>query len=105
MVTSIWKLTKFVCGNDHDEECEMKIDTDYEKLMYRCPKCRNKFSINDCQKIVDRISKVIYNAEMNNEIFDLEDYQYRDKGMHVKVIKYDRDEIKIAVKNTKELEK
>lgn len=109
MITSLWNKTEIYCAH-HDELCLMDLNNSRGVIHYACHEsfpenkkdssclCKNTLSLKDFEKMLDRISEIMLQAELNNEVLNLENVKFSIGQYEYKIFKHD-EQIKIAVKN------
>lgn len=117
VVKNLWGITKFYCGHGHEIPIEMVFKDGPSSMFYSCPRyyvdrinrpgeraCANRLNFVDAENIVTLISDKIIESEKNGEQINLKNYEfdYRNK-VHVKVLDYSVDEMKLEIVNRKAL--
>lgn len=118
MVSHLWDKIELYCNNGHDSLVKMDLVPmgKHQTLYYACPKgfdadrnenepmCRNRVSVKEFEKILDHISSILYDAEMNNEVINLQNIKWTQKGIRCYIFEHN-DKIKVLVYNRNEVEK
>lgn len=111
MVTGLWNKIEIYCGL-HEEPVEMKLTERRNTVFYECPKsistdssydaslCHNSLPLKDFEKMLDHISKVLYEAEVNNEVPNLKNESFTLGKFLYKIFEHD-DKIKIIVRDVR----
>ena len=81
----------------------------FNGYFYNCPKykddqreanerkCSNRISPVEYEKMIDHISKILEDAELNNEKLNLAGYKWKSKGILFEVFEHDNEKIKIPI--------
>ncbi len=106
--TDIWKNISVYCLN-HDEPKRMEVLRNDEKFtspFYACSElidgsghCPNRVNLDDYQDLIYRFFDVIAEqpfADLTNFTFT---FRKRKHTLFVKVLKYDRDDMRLGIKN------
>lgn len=117
MITGLWKMIEIYCGNNHEELVPLQPVQGPLSLFYACPKyyednrkenekkCSNRINLNDYNSLVEHLTKILSEAEENDEILNLEGYKWKSKGIMYEVFKHNDRKIKIKVYSTKSIGK
>lgn len=117
VVKNLWKNTKFYCGHGHEIPVEMTYKDGPASMFYSCPRyyvdkinrpgeraCANRLNFVDAENIIMIISDKITEAEKNAEQINLTNYEFDyKKKIHVKVLDYSVDGVKLEIVNRKAL--
>lgn len=103
MIKNLWNLTKLNCGNGHEELIPMELQPKGKELIYKCPHCKNYITVKEFEKIINKISKMIFDAEMNNEMANFSNYKWTEKGIKIQIIEHEDDNFIITAKNRDDL--
>ena len=76
MISNSWGKLDLCCGNNHEEEVLMQIQTKRGDAVYQCPCCKNFFSSKDVEKMLDKIEKIIMEAEEEGEMLDVKNLSF-----------------------------
>jgi hypothetical protein len=108
MIKNLWNQTTFLCGC-HKDRVPLEYNAKGETMFYSCPRylhhdeteraCRNNLSFYNAEKILDKLSAEI----AKNDHVDLTNYQFDDRGIHVKVAKLTDKECELEITNHKSL--
>lgn len=113
MITNIWNDIEVYCPR-HDELIPLEIQTGSKVLFYACPKympdkreknetaCRNFIYLNEYEKMINKISSMLEEAQLNNEIVDLTGEKWTDNGIDFEIFEHDK-KIKVKMLNRKAL--
>lgn len=110
-----WKMIKPVCGCHGDEQVEMTIQTGPHSLFYSCPKyypqnrkdgeraCANRINLIEYQKMVEKLTGEIAEAEVNGGSVNLKNMKWKEKGIEYHVIDHKKDMLTVSIVNKKAL--
>lgn len=104
MVSGVWRKTTFYCGNEHEELTEMPLIQKGRVLYYGCPCCKNILSVNDAEKVINYLSDLLYEADLNCEKLNLTNHKWKRKTTTYKILEHN-DFVKVMVLNKGELNK
>ena len=118
MIKGLWSIIKVYCCDfeRHKEAVELEVvQSGFNGYFYACPKyhdwsrengerqCTNRISPVEYEKMINKISDMMEEAELNNEIIDLTGYKWKQKGIHFEIKKFDKNEIIVYMLNPKQL--
>lgn len=116
MIKNIWDTIEVYCGNGHDKLVKMEIQQGPHSLFYACPKyhpenrhegeraCNNRINLVDYEKMIDHISSILIDAEMNGRVEYLTGHTWSSNGIDFKIIAHD-SKIKVLMLSKKSLAK
>ena len=101
-ITGAWQNTKLICGHHGDDMThEMTLNQFGKSLFYVCPNyyeetrkegecnCTNKLPLKDYEKVLGHIADTIIQADLNDKVIHLENYEWRNRsGVKFKVLKH-----------------
>lgn len=119
MIKGIWNMIEVYCGDkskhgDNLPKLEV-VQGVFNGYFYNCPKyrddqrepgerkCCNRISPVEYEKMIDHISKLLEDAELNNEKINLVGYKWKTKGIMFEIFEHDNEKIKVAMLNPKEI--
>lgn len=76
MISNFWGKLDLCCGNEHEEEVIMQLKEKRGDAVYQCPHCKNFFSSKDVEKMLDKIEKIIMEAEEEGEMLDIKNLSF-----------------------------
>lgn len=107
-----WETVKIYCGNGHKEPVEMVLQQGPYGPFYACPKydlesleayehrCNNRLTIADAEKLVNHLTNLIFDAEMEGRAVNLTNKTWKDpKGTEYRVLRHEKDNLEVAVVN------
>lgn len=109
MVTSLWDKIEMYCAL-HEEPVKMELVSRKGQVFYECglgnadkiaadaTPCKGVLHLKDFEKMLDHISRVMYEAEMNNEIPNLKHMQFSIGKFKYKILDHNEN-IKILVRD------
>ena len=103
MIKNLWKSTTICCDNCDEKNIEMVLQPKGKDYIYKCPKCKNYITVKEFERIINKISKMVFEAEMNNEIANFSGYKWTDKGLKVLIKEHNDTKFIILVKNRDDL--
>jgi hypothetical protein len=118
LIKGIWDMVEVYCGDTikHSEPQKLEIVQGvFNGYFYNCPKyrdenreegerkCCNRISPVEYEKMIDHISKLLEDAEMNNQITNLVGYKWKKNGVMFEVTEHKNEKIKINMLNPKEI--
>lgn len=115
MITNLWNNIELYCCHRHDEPIKMEVQQGPKTIFYACPKyhednrddeekaCRNFLYLNEYEKMLNKISDLLYKAEMNNVKDNLEHYKWSENGVDFEIFSHVGDKIKIKMVNRKSI--
>lgn len=97
MIMNLWNNIELYCGH-HDEPQKMDVDMKGKTISYNCSNenCKCKIALKDFEKMLDHISKTLYDAELKDEKLYLENYKWKHKKYEYKVFEHN-EKIKLTV--------
>lgn len=104
-ITGSWINTLVYCMNEkHPEPILMPLDDSRQTLIYQCPKCGNKLSMAEFEKMLDHLQDLQMEAAMTDTSLNLTNYTWKErsgigKGNSYKVLHHNDPELKIGVVN------
>ncbi len=115
MITNVWNNIRIFCGN-HGEDFSIEMTphegADGLDMFYSCPKyypenrteserpCGNRITINEYKDMVEHLSKMIEDAEIQYQKLDLAGYKWRSKrGVAYMVFRHTKKHIDVLVYN------
>lgn len=113
-IKNIWKEIEVYCGNGHNELVKMEIQQGPHSLFYACPKyhpenrtkderaCANRINLIDYEKMINHISDILIEAEMNDVVENLTGHSWSANGIDFKIIS-DDDKIRVLMLSKKSL--
>lgn len=114
MIMNLWQSIEIYCSN-HDEPVKMTIQQGPHSLFYSCPKyypdnrgeyeraCSNRINLVDYEAMINYISELLMDAELNNRADNLTNVNWKSKGIEFYIIEHTKDKIKIKMLNKKAL--
>lgn len=118
MIKGIWNMIEVYCGDKtkHNEPIQLEVVQGvYNGYFYNCPnykeenrkqgerKCCNRISPVEYEKMIDHISGLLEDAEMNSEKINLNGYKWKNRGVLFEVFEHTENKIKIYMLNPKEV--
>lgn len=109
MVTSLWNKIEVYC-DAHSERLLMHLKQHRGVIFYQCPEtaaayaehksptCKNDLPLKEFEKMLEHLESILYQAELNNEIPNLQNVQFTINRYRYTVFEHN-DLIKVAVKN------
>ena len=116
MIKNIWNEIEVFCGNGHNELIKMEIQQGPHSLFYACPKyhpenrgeneraCNNRINLVDYEKMIDHISDILIDAELDGRVEYLTGHSWSANGIDFKVVDHS-DKIRILMLSKKSLAK
>ena len=95
MISNSWGRLDLYCGNNHEEEVMMQIREKRGDAIYQCPHCKNFFSSKDVEKMLDKIEKIVSDAEKEGESLDIKNLPFTVGKCKYKVLE---DEKRLKIK-------
>lgn len=114
MIQNIWQKIELYCGV-HSEPIKMEIQEGPHSLFYACPKyypenrdigeraCANRINLVDYEAMINYISKLLIDADVNNEKLVLANYKWTMKSIQFEIFEHEGEMIKIKMINKKAL--
>lgn len=112
MIKNLWKQIEVVCGHHGDDHSnKMYLKQGPSSLFYACPKyypenrqpgeagCANRVNLVDFEKIVDKITEEIENAEMQGQQICLNNVTFKVRYTEVMVLKHTKEKIVLKLVN------
>ncbi len=119
MIKGIWNMIEVYCGdkNKHkDKDVQLEVVQGvFNGYFYNCPhykdenrqegerKCCNRISPVEYEKMIDHISKLLEEADLNCEQINLAGYKWKSKGIQFEIFEHEKDKIKVYMFNPKEV--
>lgn len=105
-VSDLWKITTPICGRAHNVHVKMELVADTRATFcYECPECRknntvNSIPMNEFEKMINALSKKIYEEEaVNGAYVDLTNYGWTKNGIRFDILKYEKNSIDVKINN------
>ena len=76
MISNMWGKLDLYCGHVHEKEALMQLQTKRGNIIYQCPYCKNYFSGKDIEKMLDKIEKIIMEAEEDGEMINIKNLSF-----------------------------
>ena len=98
MIKNLWGMMNVFCENGHEKTL---METGYRKgiMVYKCPICDNYITLNDFEKAVNKISEILYEAELNDEMICLDNHKWTRKGIQFFISNHTNKKIDITINN------
>lgn len=119
MVKNFWNMVELYCGNhnyqDGDEIIKMTPKEGPLSLFYSCPKyypenrdeleraCANRLDLVNYEKMIDHLSKLFEEAELNGSKVNFKNHKWKEKGIEYEVFEHTEKSIKVKMINRKAL--
>jgi hypothetical protein len=123
MIKGIWDMIEVYCGDKHKhgDDCDKLpkleiVQGVYNGYFYNCPKyrddrrepgelkCHNRISPVEYEKMIDHISNLLEEAEMNNEKINLVGHTWKSHGIKFEIFDHTENKIKVTMLNPKEVQ-
>lgn len=119
MIKGIWNMIDVYCGDKTKHKVLPKLEVVqgvFNGYFYNCPKykeenrtpderkCCNRISPVEYEKMIDHISKLLEDAEMNNEKINLTGYTWKSHGIQFEIFEHTDNKIKVSMLNPKEVQ-
>ena len=107
MIANLWGQIDLYCGMHGDKLVPMTLDEAHHPLMYRCsastPKneCLNVLNIADFQKMMEKISDILLEAELSGSLPSIKNLKWTNKGIIFTVISDEKGRYAIRILNKK----
>lgn len=119
MIKGIWNMIEVYCGDKsrHGDELHKLevVQGVFNGYFYNCPKyrddnrepgerkCCNRISPVEYERMIDHISALLEEAEMNNEQINLAGHIWKSHGIRFEIFSHEKDNIKVYMLNPKEV--
>lgn len=110
-----WGAIRPICGCHGDEEIEMTIQEGPHSLFYACPKyhpenrapgeraCANRINLIEYQKMVEKLTSELAEAEANHGSADLTNWKWKERGTEFAVTKHEKGKVTVSITNKRAL--
>ena len=104
MISGIWGRLELYCGNYHTEPSLMTLQQKKSDVVYCCACCKNEFSTQDVEKMLDKLSDIINTSDSENEMLDVTNLKFTVGKCKYQVLEND-EKVKISGINIRALTK
>lgn len=110
-IAEAWKYIKPKCGCHGENKIDMVIQEGPASLFYACPKyhpenrepgeraCNNRLNLIEYQKMVEKLTGMIAEADCEGGTVDLTNFHWSAKGVEYNVLEHKGDHITVEIKN------
>lgn len=103
MISNMWNNTDFYCNEHRSHPLVLSSNSSHSSFDYCCPECKFRISSLKIEKIMDKMSADIVDAEFdNNTVLNITGKKYTVGEFNAIVIEHDQSsKFKVAISDKK----